>query len=90
MLYYAAAYLLVNLIAFAMMGIDKRRAEKGRWRISERALLIACALFGAAGGLLGMKLFRHKTKKPKFSFGVPALLFLQIAFFAGLAGYMFG
>ena len=37
MLYYAAAYLLVNLIAFAMMGIDKRRAEKGRWRISERA-----------------------------------------------------
>lgn len=87
---YAAVFLAVNLISFLLMGVDKRRAKKGLWRIPEKTLLTVCALFGAAGGLLGMKLFRHKTQKPKFSFGVPALLILQIAFLAGLAGYMFG
>lgn len=71
--------LAVNLLAFLLMLIDKRRAERGKWRIPERTLLTVCGLFGAAGGLIGMKLFRHKTRKPRFRFGVPAMLILQIA-----------
>ena len=61
------------------MGIDKRRAVRGRWRVPERTLLTVCALFGAAGGLMGMKLFRHKTQKPRFRFGVPLMLIAQLA-----------
>ncbi len=79
MLYLAAFILLTNLAAFFLMGIDKRRARKGKWRIPERTLLIACGLFAAAGGLAGMKVFHHKTQKPKFRFGVPAMLAAQIA-----------
>jgi len=78
MKYLTALILLANLIAFLLMGIDKRRASKGRWRISERTLLLACLPFAAAGGLLGMKTFRHKTLKPKFRIGVPLMLIAQI------------
>lgn len=78
MLYLAGAYVLVNLIAFLLFGIDKRRAVRGRWRIPEKTLLLFCALFGAAGGFAGMKAFRHKTLKPRFRFGVPCLLVLEI------------
>ena len=69
--------LAVNLFALLLMGIDKLRAIHSRWRISEKALLLACVPFSALGGLMGMKLFHHKTKKPKFSIGVPALLVIQ-------------
>ena len=79
MLYLAAVLFLTNSLAFLLMGIDKRRAEKGLWRISERTLLTVCGLFAAAGGLAGMKVFRHKTKKPKFRFGVPLMLTAQLA-----------
>ncbi len=72
-----SALLLTNLFAFALMGIDKRRAVRDRWRIPERVLLLACVPFAALGGLMGMKTFRHKTKKPKFSIGVPAMLIAQ-------------
>lgn len=75
----AIAAAAVNLAAFLLMGIDKRRARLGKWRIPERTLLLACALFGAAGGLTGMHVFRHKTRKPRFRFGVPAMLALQAA-----------
>jgi len=75
----AAVLAAVNLAAFVMMGIDKRRAVRGRWRIPERTLLTVCALFGAAGGLMGMRLFRHKTQKARFRFGVPVMLIIQLA-----------
>lgn len=64
-IYVLIVYLVLNLIAFALFGIDKRRAIKDHWRISEATLLIA-AFFGAIGALAGMELFRHKTKKLKF------------------------
>lgn len=72
-------YLLaVNLAAFAVMGADKRRARRGTWRISEKALFLPAALGGALGGVLGMRLFRHKTRHWYFRFGFPLLLLIQI------------
>ena len=71
--------LLTNLTAFCLMGADKRRAIRGRWRIPERTLLLACACFGALGGLLGMRAFHHKTLHRQFSWGVPAMLVCQAA-----------
>jgi len=60
------------------MKIDKRRAEKKDWRISENHLLIAAASLGALGVGIGMLWFRHKTQKWKFKLGVPALLLFNI------------
>ena len=78
-------YLLaVNLVLFAMMGIDKYKARKGLWRIRERTLFLTAILGGSVGGILGMKLFRHKTKHNSFRFGFPAILILQLA----AAGYL--
>lgn len=59
------AYFIVNLAAFIMYGLDKRRAIKEEWRISEASLLTV-SFFGAVGALAGMKAFRHKTQKRKF------------------------
>lgn len=79
MTYLFAALAAVNLAAFIAFGVDKRRAEKDRWRIPERTLLLFCAPFAAAGGLIGMHVFHHKTRKAKFSVGVPAMLIAQVA-----------
>ena len=75
---------LVNLAAFCLFGADKRRAKKGRWRIPERTLLWSAALGGAPGALGGMLLFHHKTRKRKFSVGVPLLLAAQLLLLAAL------
>ncbi|MFV0413371.1 MAG: DUF1294 domain-containing protein [Oscillospiraceae bacterium] len=75
----AACLLAVNLIAFALCGIDKRRAVKGQWRISEAALLTAGLLGGCFGLFLGMNLFRHKTKHLKFKLLVPLECLLWVA-----------
>ena len=72
---------LVNLAAFAMMGIDKRRAKKGRWRIPESALILSAVIGGGIGALAGMYLFRHKTKKKKFTVGIPVIIGMQVVFF---------
>lgn len=72
---------LVNLLAFALFGIDKGRARRGRWRIPEATLLLTAVLGGSVGALGGMWLFRHKTRKPKFSVGVPVILGMQVLFF---------
>ncbi|MCD7733055.1 MAG: DUF1294 domain-containing protein [Oscillospiraceae bacterium] len=61
-LMYLGYLLLMSLVVFVMYGIDKRRAKRGEWRISEKALLTLGVIGGAAGALLGMHLFRHKTK----------------------------
>ena len=71
---------VINFIAFVLYGLDKRYARRKQWRISEATLLAVAALYGALGAFLGMKLFRHKTKHLKFTFTVPFLLILQIAF----------
>ncbi len=70
--------LIVNVVAFAMMGIDKSKAKRGAWRIPERTLFLPVVLFGSLGGTLGMLTFRHKTKHWYFKYGFPALLVVQV------------
>jgi len=74
--------LVMNLAAFALMGIDKLKAKAGAWRIPEKTLFLVTALFGGLGGTLGMSFFRHKTRHWYFKFGFPALLVIQIALLA--------
>lgn len=70
--------LVVNVVAFALMGIDKSKAKRGAWRIPERTLFLPVVLFGSLGGTLGMLTFRHKTKHWYFKYGFPALLVVQV------------
>lgn len=75
---------VINLIAFAVYGIDKRRAKKGQWRIPEKTLFLLPLLGGSLGALAGMRVFRHKTKHWYFVWGVPAILLAQLALAAWL------
>ena len=68
----------INLVAFALMGLDKWKARRGAWRISEKTLFLAALLGGALGGTVGMHLFHHKTRHWYFRFGFPILLILQL------------
>ncbi len=70
--------IVINLITFLVFGIDKLKAIKDKWRIPEATLFILSLAGGSVGGLLGMYTFRHKTKKPAFKFGIPAILIVQI------------
>ena len=70
--------LFINLLAFAQFGVDKHRARRNMWRISETALLISALLGGSVGAILGMKAFRHKTLHRKFTIGLPLILTLHI------------
>ncbi len=73
-------YLLcINVVTFLFYGMDKWKAKKGKRRISEKTLLTFAILGGSVGALIGMWFFRHKTRKPKFYLGVPAIILLQIA-----------
>ena len=74
--------IVMNLLAFALMGIDKAKAKSGAWRIPEKTLFLVTALFGGLGGTLGMKVFRHKTKHWYFKWGFPVLLVVQIVLLA--------
>ena len=69
---------IINLIAFLSMLIDKRKAKRGRWRIPENTLFLFAFLGGTVGSIIGMQVFRHKTQKSKFKIGMPVLLILQI------------
>ena len=69
---------LVNAAAFLLMLIDKIKAKKKMWRTPERVLLVVSAIGGSLGGLLGMRLFRHKTKHPQFAIGIPVMLAIHI------------
>lgn len=70
--------LIINLITFLVMYIDKKRAEKGEWRIKESTLFLLTIIGGSIGGIVGMYVFHHKTKKLKFSIGFPTILIVQI------------
>ncbi|MGN1271214.1 MAG: DUF1294 domain-containing protein [Clostridia bacterium] len=70
--------IIINLIAFLAMYIDKRRAKKGRWRIKESTLFTLVLLGGGIGGIAGMYVFRHKTQKMQFVIGFPAILITEI------------
>ena len=83
-LYFSCYILVMSVIAFAMSGADKAFAVKQMWRISEAMLLLIALVGGSIGALLGMIVFRHKTKHLKFRIGVPAILLLQIV----VVGYL--
>ncbi len=81
MLKYFIIYLIViNLITFLSMYIDKRKAKYGKWRIPEQTLLILAIIGGSIGGIVGMYTFRHKTKKLRFTIIFPLILILQVVF----------
>ena len=70
-----------NIIVFAMYGLDKQKAKRNSRRISEKTLILSAVFMGGTGALLGMQIFRHKTRHIKFKIGVPLLLILNIAVF---------
>lgn len=69
---------VINIITFAIFGIDKLKAIKDKWRIPEKILFLLSIIGGSVGALLGMYIFRHKTKKIAFKFGIPVILIVQI------------
>lgn len=72
-------YLLtVNALGLCVMHYDKHLAQNKKWRVPEKTLLWIAAVGGSVGCLLGMYSARHKTKKPKFYVGIPAILLLQV------------
>lgn len=73
--------MIINLITFIIFGIDKYKAIKDQWRIKESTLLGLSFIGGALGGMLGMYVFRHKTKKFYFFLGIPFMMILHVALF---------
>lgn len=77
---YSLYYLLaVNIVAFVLYGIDKYKAKRNKWRVSEAALLTVAVIGGSIGAWAGMRLWHHKTMHKKFKFGIPAIIILQVA-----------
>lgn len=70
--------IVINGIAFVTMGMDKRKAKKGKWRVPERVLFMQAVFGGSIGALAGMHFFRHKTRHKKFVVGMPLILVVQI------------
>jgi len=81
LLYYL---IVINILTFAVYGIDKWKAKQGSWRISEATLLMLAVIGGTIGALLGMQVWRHKTMHKKFKYGLPLILIIQII----LIGYL--
>lgn len=76
---FALYLLVVNVSAFVVFGVDKWKAGRGKWRISEATLLLLAATGGALGSLMAMKTFRHKTKHYKFTILVPFFLIVWLS-----------
>ena len=78
-------YLLaINITYFLLYGIDKYKAKKGRWRISEATLLLIAVIGGSIGEWAGMRLWHHKTMHKKFKYGILLIIIMQIALVAYL------
>lgn len=75
-------YLMLNVIAFSLFGLDKQRARRGLWRIRESVLLAVTWLMGGLGAWLGMRVFRHKTQKRVFVISAGVATVLQLALMA--------
>lgn len=74
---------VVNVVAFALYGLDKYKAKTGAWRIPEKTLLGIAAIGGSIGALVGMNFFHHKTKHWYFKYGLPAIVAIHL----GIAAY---
>lgn len=79
--------ILTNLFGFIQMFADKRRAQRDKWRIPEKQLFLVAAIGGSVGSILGMQVFRHKTKHKSFVIGMPAILIVQVVL-AGVVWYL--
>lgn len=77
-----AVVVIMNIVSFALMGHDKRCARQGKWRVPEKSLFLVTACFGGLDGVLGMKVFHHKTQHWYFRVFFPVLLIVQIAVLA--------
>ena len=77
---YTLYYLLaINALTFLLYGIDKYKAKKNQWRISEATLLTMAAIGGSIGAWAGMRIWHHKTMHKKFKYGIPLIIIMQIA-----------
>lgn len=74
-------FIVLNLLGFLSMYIDKEKSKANKWRIRESTLLLIALLGGSIGSYFGMKIFRHKTKHFKFKYGIPIILFIQLSIF---------
>lgn len=79
MQYFIYYWMTINIVAFFLMGIDKKKARTGAWRIPEKTLFLSAILGGSIGSICGMQLFRHKTKHKSFVIGMPAILVVQLS-----------
>lgn len=79
MQYFIYYWMIINIVAFSLMGIDKKKARTGAWRIPEKTLFLSAILGGSIGSICGMQLFRHKTKHKSFVIGMPAILVVQLS-----------
>lgn len=79
MQYFIYYWMIINIVAFFLMGIDKKKARTGAWRIPEKTLFLSAILGGSIGSIFGMQLFRHKTKHKSFVIGMPAILVVQLS-----------
>lgn len=78
MKYFCIWLIIINILTFAVFGIDKKKAIDGKFRISESALFLLSILGGSLGGFIAMHTFHHKTKKWYFKFGIPLILIAQV------------
>ena len=74
----------VNVVTFFMYGVDKWKAKRSKWRVSEAVLIWMAVFGGSIGAWLGMKAWHHKTQHKKFKYGLPLILLLQIAAAVGI------
>lgn len=86
----AAALAVMNILSFSLMAYDKQCARLGKWRVPEKKLFLAAACFGALGGVLGMRLLRHKTRHWHFRVFFPLMLIVQVLLLAAGAHLLLG
>lgn len=82
--FFVILFSFMNIITLALYGADKRSAQAGKHRISERLLIVFSACFGGIGAFIGMRVFHHKTRKSKFRILIPVFMSLQLLFFTGM------
>ena len=77
---YSMYYLLaINALSFILFGLDKYKAKKGKWRISEATLLMMAVIGGSIGAGTGMRRWHHKTMHKKFKYGIPIIIIMQVS-----------